>query len=173
MKRLFFVIALVAVGCLSMSACATDSKKESSSESMSDCAIAKPKAPERQGWREDIPLYGDVESVAVTKYKLEEKYGEVVRGDIEDCEKYFFNQAGDVIERDKYDTDGSLREKHIYKYDASGNMIEVAVYNYDGSLSDKCILKYDSSGNVIENTAYSGEALLPQYQTVYEITYRK
>ncbi len=147
MKRLFFAIALVAVNCLSMSAYATDSKKESNSESMSACAIAKPKAPERQGWREDIPLYGDVESVAVTKYKLEEKSGEVVRGDIEDCEKYFFNQAGDVIERDKYDTDGSLDEKTIYKYDASGNMIE--------------------------ETVYSGEALLPDRQTVYEITYRK
>ena len=107
MKRLFFAIALVAVSCLSMSACATDSKKESNSESISDCATAKPEAPERHGWED--PLYGDVESVVVTTYKLEGKFGEVVRGEIEDCEKYYFNKAGDVIEKAQYNSDGSLK----------------------------------------------------------------
>ena len=147
MKRLFFAIALVAVSCLSLSACATDSKKESNSESMSACAIAKPEAPERQGWREDIPLYGDVESVTVTSYKFEDKFGEVVRGDIWRSEKYYFNKAGDVIEMDQYYPDGSLMGKDVYKYDTSGNMIEM--------------------------TEYRGEALLPDRQTVYEIIYRK
>ena len=173
MKRLFFAIALVAVSCLSMSACATDSKKESNSESMSACATAKPEAPERQGWEENIPLYGDVESVVVAEYKLEEKFGEVVRGDIVDCAKYYFNKAGDVIERDKYNSYGSLRGKDVYKYDTSGNMIEEAGYNYDGSLDEKLIYKYDASGNVIEKSKYYGEALLPISQKVYEITYRK
>ena len=190
MKRLFFAIALVAVSCLSMSAYATDSQSDSSS---------KPEAPERQGWREDFPLYGDVESVVVATYKLEEKFGEVVQGDIVDCEKYYFNKAGDVIERDKYNSYGSLRGKdvykydtsgnmiegagynsdgsllckEIYKYDTSGNMIEEALYNYDGSLDEKLIYKYDTSGNVIEKSKYYGDALLPISQTVYEITYRK
>ena len=95
MKRLFFAIALVAVSCLSLSACATDSKKESSSESMSDCATAKPEAPERQGWSGDFPLYGNVESVTVTKYKLHDKFGEVIRGDVQRMDKYCFNNAGD------------------------------------------------------------------------------
>ena len=173
MKRLFFAIALVAVSCLSMSACATDSKKESNSESMSDCATAKPEAPERQGWLEDVPLYGDVESVVVTTYNLEDKFGEVVRGDIEDCEKYYFNKAGDVFEKAEYNSYGSLDWKIIYKYDASGNMIEDAWYNSEGSLIEKYIYKYDASGNRIEETKYRGEALLPISQTVYEITYRK
>ena len=125
MKRLFFAIALVAVSCLSMSAYATDSQSDSSS---------KPEAPERQGWREDFPLYGDVESVVVAIYELEEKFGEVVRGDIVDCAKYYFNKAGDVIERDKYNSYGSLRGKDVYKYDTSGNMIEGDRYSSDGSL---------------------------------------
>ena len=128
MKRLFFAIALVAVSCLSMSACATDSQNDSSS---------KPEAPERQGWW-GIPLYGDVESVAVTTYKLEEKFGEVVRGDIESSEKYYFNKAGDMIEWAGYNSDGSLRGKDVYKYDTSGNMIEGAGYNSDGSFSATC-----------------------------------
>ena len=89
MKRLFFAIALVTVCCLSMSAYATDPQSGSDS---------KPKAPERQRWNNDTPLYGDVESVVSTSYEVEGKFGEVVRGDVEDCEKYYFNQAGDVIE---------------------------------------------------------------------------
>jgi hypothetical protein len=32
--------------------------------------------------------------------------------------------------------------------------------------------KYDSLGNLIETNIYVGEALIPQSQTVYEITYR-
>lgn len=138
MKRLFFAITIVAVSCLSMSAYATDSQSDSSS---------KPEAPERQGWGGDIPLYGDVESVVVAEYKLEEKFGEVVRGDVKYPEKYYFNKAGDVIEYAFYTSDGSLDSKSIWKYDASGNRIEM--------------------------TKYRGEALSPDSQTVYEITYRK
>ena len=164
MKRLFFAIALVAVSCLSMSAYATDSQSDSSS---------KPEAPERQGWEGDIPLYGDVESVDIAIYKLEEKFGEVVRGDIWCSEKYYFNKAGDVIESAYYDSDGSLGWKYIYKYDVSGNMIEWAEYKSDGSSDWKRIYKYDASGNRIERTEYRGEALLPDRQTVYEIIYRK
>ena len=131
MKRLFFAIALVAVSCLSMSACATDSKKESNSESMSAYATdsqsdssSKPEAPERQGWWAGIPLYGDVESVVVATYNLEDKFGEVVRGDIKDSKKYYLNKAGDVFEKAEYNSYGSLAWKSIYKYDTSGNMIE-------------------------------------------------
>ena len=86
----------------------------------------KAEAPERQGWEEVFPLYGDVESVVVTRYKLEEKFGEVVPGDNLGCHKYYFNDTGDVIEEAGYKSDGSLREKRIYKYDSSVNMIEKA-----------------------------------------------
>ena len=132
----------------------------------------KAEAPERQGWWEHFPLYGDVESVVKTEYKLEDKFGEVVRGDILDCCKYYFNDAGDVIEDAKYDSDGSLSGKSIYKYDSSGNMIEKAFYYSYGSLGYKNIYKYDSRGNVVEETKYQGEVLIPMSLTVFEITYR-
>lgn len=131
----------------------------------------KPEAPERQGWWEDFPLYGDVESFVMTKYKLEDKFGEVVRGDILGCRKYYFNDAGDVIGYATYNSDGSLYDKYIYKYDSSGNVIEQARYYSDGSLYYKHIYKYDSSGNKIEKAEYRGEALTPISLTVYEITY--
>ena len=132
----------------------------------------KAEAPKRQGWWKNIPLYGDVESVVMTPYELEEKFGEVVRGGILDCRKHYFNDAGDVIEYAWYYSDGSLREKEIYKYDSSGNMIEKARYNSDGSLGEKFIYKYDSRGNAVEVTVYVGEALIPISLIVFEITYR-
>ena len=132
----------------------------------------KAEAPERQGWVADFPLYGDVESVVRTQYKLEEKFGEVVRGGIQGCRKFYFNDAGDVIESARYFLDGSLAYKYIYKYDSSGNMIEEAVYKSDGSLDYKHIYKYDSRGSVIEEAKYRSEALIPESLTVYEITYR-
>ena len=122
----------------------------------------KAEAPERQGWKEDSPLYGDVESVVMTKYKLEEKSGEVVRGCILDYDKYYFNDTGDVIEYASYRLDGSFGYKHIYKYDSSGNMVEEALYNSDGSLFEKGIYKYDSSGNKIEGAGYNSDGSLDE-----------
>ena len=78
-----------------------------------------------------------------------------------------------MVEEAQYIPDGSLLYKEIYKYDSAGNMIEAVYYGSDGSLCEKIIYKYDSSGNMIETTIYEGEVLIPQFQTIYEITYRK
>ena len=187
MKRLFLLSAIALVAICS-----------SSCGSSPIGTPTKPEAPERQGWKANSPLYGDVELVVMTEYKLEDKFGEVVRGGILDCRKYYFNDAGDVIEEAGYnsdgslsykwiykydssgnkieeawyDSDGSLFVKYIYKYDSTGNMIESAVYESDGSLGSKWIYKHDSSGNVIEATGYRGEALIPELLIVLEITYR-
>ena len=184
MKRLFFVITLVVICC----SCGSSTKG----------SCLKPEPPKRQGW-DLFGLYGDVESVVITSYELKEKFGEVVRGDMESYVRYYFNEAGDVIEVASYDSDGSLDEKNIYKYDSAGNRIEgayydsdgsldwkltckydsagncieEAYYNSNGSLDEKYICKYDSAGNRIEEAAYSGESLIPESQIVYEITYRK
>ena len=87
----------------------------------------KPEAPERQGWwEEDFPLYGDVESVTITTYELKDRFGELIRGNVDSSCKYYFNAAGDVIESAVYNSDGSLNDKTIYEYDSEGNIIEVA-----------------------------------------------
>ena len=121
MKRLFLLIAL----CGSI-------------------ATTRAQAPERQNLiigEEDFPLYGNVESVTITCYAVQEKFGEVIRGDVQDKEKYCFNNAGNKIEYAKYNSDGPLDCKYIYKYDSSGNMVEWAEYNSDGSLYCKEIYK--------------------------------
>ena len=180
MKRLFLLVAVTLVAlCGSI-------------------ATTNAQAPERQNWNGGFPLYGNVESVTITWYELHDKFGEVIRGDVQGKHKYCFNNAGDVIEYAHYNSDGSLPWKYIYKYDSygnmiedacyysdssldrksipkydsSGNMIEEACYNSAGSLRGKSIYKYDSSRNLIEVTKYNGDALIPEYQVEYKIVYR-
>ena len=126
----------------------------------SSCNLLDSEAPKRQGWDEDTPLYGNVESVTVTEYDREDRFGEVVRGGIHGCQKYYFNTEGDVVEEAHYNSDGSLREKYTYQYDSRGNKIEQACYKSDGSLSSKCTYKYDSSGNKIEQAYYNSDGSL-------------
>ena len=130
----------------------------------SSCNILDSETPKRQGWDEDTPLYGNVESVTVTAYYLEERFGEAVRGGVECCDKYYFNTSGDVVEQANYylgwSHDGKLMFKTIYKYDSNGNQIEVAKYHSDGSLWDKYAYKYDSRGNMIEEAYYNSDGLL-------------
>ena len=166
-------------------------------------SIAKPKAPERQGW-DNYPLYGDVEEVTISEYELSEKFGEEVKGNLSSKELYKFNERGDVIEAARYNSDGELYDlygnaKAIYKYDSNGNEIEEADYNSDGELfwkknskydskgnqiewahynSDgelrwKIIPKYDSMGNLIEGKKYESAIMIPRELTEYKIVYRK
>ena len=109
-------------------------------------ATTKAQAPERQNWDGGFSLYGNVESVTITGYELQDKFGEVIRGDVQGKCKYCFNNAGDVIEEAYYNSDGSLKRKDIYKY--------------------------DSSRNIIELTEYKSDALIPMNQTEVKIVYR-
>ncbi len=128
----------------------------------------KPEIPERQGWWEDFPLYGDVESVVMTEYKLKKKFGKVVRGGIRGCQKYYFNDAGDVIEYARYKSNGSLDYKWIDKYYSSGRRIESARYNSACFLFFEFIPKYDSSGNMIEEECYLYDLLFWKFIYKYD-----
>ena len=131
MKRLFLLAAVTfIVACNSLST--------------TDVKIV---VPQRQGWDNEIPLYGDVESVTISEYGVEDKFGEVVKGDLESRVIVKFNEKGDVIEGTQYNSDGSLDSKYIYKY--------------------------DSKGNIIECTKYRGEIMIPEGLYEYIIVYRK
>ena len=146
------------------------------------------KAPERKVWIGG-PLYGDVESVTITRYRLSDKFGEVVKcidtdyskevykfnsnGDVEEHSRYNaisraleekslckYDSQGNRIEEAGYNNYGSLSWKHLYKYDSQGNMIELADYDSDGSLSSKYLSKYDSQGHQIEWASYNGDGSL-------------
>ena len=155
------------------------------------------KAPERKGWIGG-PLYGDVESVTITRYRLSDKFGEVVKcidtdyskevykfnsnGDVEEHSRYNaisraleekslckYDSQGNRIEEAGYNNYGSLSWKHLYKYDSQGNKIEEARYNSDGSLSWKHLYKYDSQGNMIELADYDSDgSLSSKYLSKYD-----
>ena len=114
-------------------------------------------APKRQGWEEDIwgPLYGNVENVTINRYKLSDKFGEIVKES--EIYKYFyeFNSKDNLVKRTIYDN-GSVKRENIYNYDTQGNVIEEVEDNRDGLLDDnKTLYRYDAQGNNIEQTVYS------------------
>ena len=161
MKRPILFIALAAL--LVATSCAG---------SGSDSKPAKKEAPERKGWSGGS-LYGDVESVTITRYKLSDKFGEVVKDIDTDYSKevYKFNSNGDVEEYSEYNAfSGALDCKSLYKYDSQGNMIEEAEYNSDGSLRWKHLDKYDSQGNLIEQAYYNSDGWL-KGKSLYKYKY--
>lgn len=165
MKRLLTLLAVVAVAGLILS-CGGNAAKKSGG------LIKKAEAPKREGYPEYYPtLYGDIESVIIRKYYVEDKFGEIVKEEMKESRKFTFNQHGDVIEEVGYNSDESIDDKTSYKYDPVGNRIEEASYNDDGNLGGKTLYKYDSKGNVVEIMSYQGEIMAPIELTEYEIVY--
>ena len=136
------------------------------------CALSAADAPKRQGWDYKYktpltPLYGNVESLTITEYSLKDSLGVLSRSKIEVKNCFNFNESGDVTERAKYNSDGSLNDKFIYKYDKKGNMTEYAWYKSDGSFIHKYIYKYDKKGNMTEIASYNLFGLLSR-ERIYE-----
>ena len=59
-----------------------------------------------------------------------------------------YNENGNKIENNYYNSDGSLGFKNTYKYDENGNNIEECRYE-DGKIEYKITYKYDEKGNKI------------------------
>src|SRR5690554_1197246 len=117
------------------------------------------------GWKRDN-LQGKVLSYSEFSYETKNRFGKIEKGkrkrdffwkkDIQT--KY--NEKGNQIETNWYNSDGSLNSKIIYKYDEKGNQIEQNEYNSDGSLNSKIIYKYDEKGNQIEQNGYNSDGSL-------------
>lgn len=139
-------------------------------------AFAQPKkqpAPEREGWKNYYekdalqPIYGDVKMVAVTKYHLNEKFGELVKGGCQYTMSYEFNQQGDVVSY-MYPSDVYYVYDWFWKYNSEGKVKDISVYkrdtdsenNENSKLHKKYIYTYDSSGNLIELATYDDDGLL-------------
>jgi hypothetical protein len=139
------------------------------------CTLSAADAPKRHGWDNDSdgPLYGNVESVTITRYSLKDSLGVLSRSEIKYKSFYKFSESGDVTEASLYASVGSLFSKYIYKYDTKGNKTEETMYDSAGSLDNKWIYKYDSKGNETEKTEYYGEMQKPGRQAVSTIIYRK
>ncbi len=123
-------------------------------------------------------LKGKVKSVRYIDYKAVDKFGELTKGDKSEYNwnnkltKYDNN--GNEIEWNRYNSDGSLDCKYTYKYDNNGNTIEGNRYNSDGSLNYKYTYKYkyDKYGNWIQKIYFEqkGEKSISLPQTITEQT---
>ena len=100
-------------------------------------------------------LKGKVKSITENTYEAVDKFGQIEKGDV----SYYayavtiYNEKGNKIEENHYNSYGMLYEKYTYKYDENGNNIEECHYE-DGILSKKHTYKYDENGNNIQKRRY-------------------
>ena len=117
----------------------------------------------------ELKLNGKVKSIREIPYEAVEKFGEVVRGDalaiLGENQQITFNDKGNKIEENWFNSDGSLFSKYTYKYDDKGNKIEQNSFNPDGSLSFKSTYKYDDKGNKIESNSFNSDGSLDSKYT--------
>lgn len=118
--------------------------------SCSSSVVKKMEAPERVGYS-SRDLYGDVESLTYTTYKLKDSSEGIIRDEVLANFSFEFNAAGDVTQ--KKETDKLSSHDYTYKYDLNGKLLEEAGYNSDGSLFSKETYVYDSKGNVTEESS--------------------
>ena len=117
-------------------------------------------------------LKGKVKSIKETTYKAVDKFEQIEKGDV--LNNYFniYNEKGNKIEDNFYDSDGNLSSKDTYEYDEKGNKIEENWYNSDGSLDSKYTYKYDEKGNIIEENYHNSNGRLYEKHT-YKYEYDK
>ena len=117
-------------------------------------------------------LKGKVKSIKETTYEAVDKFGQIEKGDA--LNNYFniYNEKGNKIEDNSYDSDGNLSSKDTYEYDEKGNNIERNWYDSDGRLGYKLIYKYDEKGNNIEENWYDSDGSLYEKHT-YKYEYDK
>ena len=109
-------------------------------------------------------LKGKVKSITENTYEAVDKFGQIEKGDVivdssavytDDGRFKIYNEKGNKIEENYYNSNGRLYSKTTYKYDEKGNMIEDNFYDSDdGSLIYKNTYKYDEKGNKIEEYHY-------------------
>jgi len=116
----------------------------------------------KNDWTED-GLKGKVKTVIQITYKGKyNKFAEIEKGEILGANNYkiIYDETGNKIEENWYNSDGSLNFKLIYKYDENGNKIEAIYYTSSGHSDEKLTYKYDQQGNQIEINLYNSDGSL-------------
>lgn len=107
-------------------------------------------------------------------YEAKERFGKIEKGNRIRSNDFDFqikyDDQGNRIEENGYNSDGNLSFKYTYKYDDQGNRIEVNEYNSDGSIYGRCTYKYNEKGNRIEENEYDTDDSL-SYKYTYKYEY--
>ena len=128
-------------------------------------------------WTKDN-LRGKVKSFTEVSYKVVSRFGNIEKGERERQFFYFdiqkiYNENGNVIEENKYKSDGRLAFKYTYHYDEKGNRVEKNRYGSDGKLywRETFEYEYDSRGNWVKRIDFEDDK--PKYILVREYEYFK
>ena len=114
-------------------------------------------------------LKGKVKSIKETTYEAVDKFGQIEKGNVfydrfsllfNSPFTIIYNEKGNKIEKNYYNSDGSLKSKTTYKYDKKGNNIEENTYDSDSRLNFKATYKYNEKGNIIEKNYYDSDGRL-------------
>ena len=85
---------------------------------------------------DELKLNGKVKSLKTTTYSAVEKFGEPVQDEFTSQTEYIFNEDGFYKEVNIFNESRGL-SKSKYKYDDDGNNIETNYYDTDGELEEK------------------------------------
>lgn len=129
---------------------------------------------EQKNALKEMDLNGKVKSLKKITYNAVMKFGKIEKVNIQtqdqarlfysefdfisyyngDYYEIFFNQNGNIVEKNFYNQDSSLITKMIYEYNDKGNLIRRNNYDSDGSLNKILICKNDNNGNIIEQSSF-------------------
>jgi len=105
-------------------------------------------------------LKGNLRSLSETTYKAQDKFGEIVKGQITGKSSVIlFETTGMIKEEQYFDPKGKPLSTKKNMYDSKGNKIENA-FRPDGKLDNSKKISYDSKGNITEETIYNPQGLL-------------
>ncbi|MDR1348669.1 MAG: hypothetical protein LBJ63_09670 [Prevotellaceae bacterium] len=104
-------------------------------------------------------LKGKVKSVKETVYTAIDIFGEPTKGEINYHSLTKYDDNGNKIEYNHYNSDGSFSHKFTWKYDSKGKKIE-RYSSEDDILSLKETFTYDDKGNVAVHNLYNSDGII-------------
>lgn len=107
-----------------------------------------------------------VKSVRVITYEAFDKFGEIIKGEIQWEGNYVaeFNSVGNLTTQRLYDNEGDLYEMRKYIYDGT-NLIEDNVYDREGNLI--CIWRYEYEGDYLIKESFINTQLASDNTTEF------
>lgn len=112
----------------------------------------------RKGYPRKENLKGDIASIIVSHYNLENKFGQEVQGDLKIEEQFIFNDAGNVIKQITYNPNGNPGYKYSTVkrvYNEQNNLICKIEHSEDTTYNAKTRYYYNNIGKVSEKKHYT------------------
>ena len=104
-------------------------------------------------------LKGRVRSVHTSAYYAIDILGELSKERYAYGVEDFYDENGNLIEKNKFHREGEVMTNSTYRYDKNGNLIEETDYSF-GRFARKAKYSYDNIGNKTEQRIYNSDGSL-------------